>query len=179
MPWSQWTLTVRRYFGELKQTAIRLLQHVKTNAEDAIITDNTTMTGAETTFNTAVLCACTDLQEESTASRPTSSQRLRVRGMETAVQEIWTASSREIPWNAPSPLVFDEISRAKAVGPSVEKQKKGLRGSRATRCLTGSQQDRRRWIVLRKGRVSPSKTGVCGVWKRETHRPGAVGQQRR
>ena len=49
--------------------------------------------------------------------------------METAVQEIWTASSGEIVWNAPSPLVVDEISRAKAVGPSVEKQKKGLRGT--------------------------------------------------
>ena len=80
----------------------------------------------ETTFNTAVLCACTDLKEESTASGPTSSQRLWVRGMETAVQEIWTASSGEISWNAPSPVVVDEISRAKAVGPSVEKQEKGL-----------------------------------------------------
>ena len=83
----------------------------------------------DTTFNTAVLCACTDLQEESAASGSTSSQRLRVRGMETAVQEIWTASSGETPWNAPSPLVVDELSRATAVGPSVEKQKKGLRGT--------------------------------------------------
>ena len=58
----------------------------------------------ETTFNTAVLCACTDLQEESAASGSTSSQWLRVRGMETAVQEIWTASSGEIPWNAPIPF---------------------------------------------------------------------------
>ena len=77
-----------------------------------------------TTFNTAVLCACTDLQEESAASGPTNSQC-----METAVQEIWIASSREIPWNAPSPLVVDEISRVEAVGPSVEKQTKGLQGT--------------------------------------------------
>ena len=47
MPWSQWSLTVRRYFGELNQTATRLLQRVETNVEDSIITDNTTMTGAE------------------------------------------------------------------------------------------------------------------------------------
>ena len=47
MPWSQWSLTVRRYFGEFNQTATRLLQRVETNAEDPIITDNTTMTGAE------------------------------------------------------------------------------------------------------------------------------------
>ena len=40
------------------------------------------------------------------------------------MQEIWTASSGEIPWNVPNPLVVDEISRVKAVGPSVEKQRK-------------------------------------------------------
>ena len=40
------------------------------------------------------------------------------------MQEIWTASCGEIPWNAPSPLVVDEISRVEAVGPSVEKQRK-------------------------------------------------------
>ena len=57
------------------------------------------------------------MKEEGTASGPTSSQRLRARGMETAVQEMWAASSGEIPWNAPSPLVVDEISRAKAIGP--------------------------------------------------------------
>ena len=130
MPWSEWSPTVRSYFGELTQTATRLLQRVETNLKDPIITDNTTMTGAERRlFSTAVLRACTDLQEESTASGPTSSQRLRVRGMETAVQEIWTASSGEIPWNAPSSLVVDEIFRVEAVGPSVEKQKKGLRGT--------------------------------------------------
>ena len=77
MPWSQWSLTDRSYSGgELKQTASRLLQRVETNVEDPIIADNTTMT--DTTFNTAVLCACADLQEESAASGSTSSQRLRV-----------------------------------------------------------------------------------------------------
>ena len=45
------------------------------------------------------------------------------------MQEIWTASSGEIPWNAPSPLVVDEVSRVEAVGPSVEKQRKGLQGT--------------------------------------------------
>ena len=37
------------------------------------------------------------------------------------MQEIWTASSSEIPWNAPSPLVVDEIGRVEAVGSSVGK----------------------------------------------------------
>ena len=39
--------------------------------------------------------------------------------METPVQKVWTASSGEMPWNAPGHLVVDEISRAEAVGPSV------------------------------------------------------------
>ena len=86
------------------------------------------------------------MQEEITASVPTSSEKLRVRGMETAVQEIRTASSSEIPWNDPSPLVVDEISRAKAVGPSVEKQKKGLRGTVGRRGVS----------------LAVTKTGVCG-----------------
>ena len=124
MSWSQWSLTVRSYFGEFDQTATRLLQRVQTDVEDSIITDNTTTSG-ETTHNTAVLCACSDLQEESTASGSTSSQRLPVRDMETAVQKIWSATSGEIPWNAPSPLVVDEISRVEAVGPSAEKQRSG------------------------------------------------------
>ena len=40
MPWSQWSLTVLSYFGELNQTATRFLQRVEI-AEDPIITDNT------------------------------------------------------------------------------------------------------------------------------------------
>ena len=47
MPWSQWSLTVGRYFGEFNQKATRLLQRVETNAEDPIVADITTMTGAE------------------------------------------------------------------------------------------------------------------------------------
>ena len=42
MPWSQWSITVRSYFGEFNQTATRLLQRVETNVEDPIIVDNTT-----------------------------------------------------------------------------------------------------------------------------------------
>ena len=63
---------------------------------------NTTMTRAERLSIQLYCMLATDLQEENTASGPTSSQRSRVRSMETAVQEIWTASSGEIPWNAPS-----------------------------------------------------------------------------
>ena len=60
------------------------------------------------------------------------------------MQEIWTPSSGEIPWNDPSPLVVDEISRAKAVGPSVANRRKV--------CTVG-----RRGVSL-----AVIKTGVCG-----------------
>ena len=130
MLWSQWSLTVRSNFGEINQTANWLPQrHGNKRGRSDHHRQHDDDKSGETTFNTAVLCASTDLQEESTASGPSSSQKLRVRGTETAVQEIWTASSGEIPWNAPSPLVVDEVSRAQAVGPSVEKQKKGLQGT--------------------------------------------------
>ena len=57
MPWSQWSVTVRSYFGELNQTATRLLQRVETNVEDPIIAENTTMTGAESDFlNSCTVC---------------------------------------------------------------------------------------------------------------------------
>ena len=53
MPWSQWSLTVRSYFGEFNQTATRLLQLVETNVEDP---DNTTMTGAERRLSIQLYC---------------------------------------------------------------------------------------------------------------------------
>ena len=56
MPWSQWSLTVRRYFGEINQTATSLLQRVETNAEDPIITDTTTMTRAERRLSIQLYC---------------------------------------------------------------------------------------------------------------------------
>ena len=62
MPWSQWSLTVRRYFGEFNQMATRLLQRVETNAQDPIITDNTTMTGAERRPSIQLYCEVTGLR---------------------------------------------------------------------------------------------------------------------
>ena len=56
MPWSQWSLTVRSYFGEFNQTATRLLQRVETNVEDPIIADNTTMTRAEIRLSIQLYC---------------------------------------------------------------------------------------------------------------------------
>ena len=122
-------------------------------------------------LNAAVLYACIDLQEESAASGPTSSQRSRVRGVETALQEIRTASSSEVQWSAPSPLVADEISRAEAVGPSVEKQRKrSARNSLATRCPTGGQQGRRRGTVLARRHPSFFEQDRR-VWCLETRAP--------
>ena len=75
MPWSQWSLTVRSYFEEFDPVAAAggnkrgRSDHRRQHDDDR---------SGERTFNTAVLCACTDLQEESAASGPTSSKRLRV-----------------------------------------------------------------------------------------------------
>ena len=56
MPWFQWSLSVRRYFGEFNQTATRLLLRVEANVEDPIIADNTTMTGAERRLSIRLYC---------------------------------------------------------------------------------------------------------------------------
>ena len=86
MPWSQWSLIVRRYFWRVQPDGhlVAAAGGNKCGRSDHRRQHDDDRSG-ETTFNTAVLCACTDLQEESAASGPTSSQRLRVRGMETAV----------------------------------------------------------------------------------------------
>ena len=42
----------------------------------------------EVVLGTGVLCACSDLQGQSAAGGPTSSQRLRVRGMEQLYEEF-------------------------------------------------------------------------------------------
>ena len=130
MPWSRWSLTVRRYFGELNQTATRLLQRVETDVEDPIITDHTTMTGAERRLSEQLYCV---LALTCWKRAPQVVQQVpRGYGFEAwrhLCRKFCTASSGEVLWNAPSPLVVDEISRAKAVGPLVEKQKKGPRGT--------------------------------------------------
>ena len=56
VPWSQWSLTVRSYFGEFNQTVTQLLQRVETNVEDPIVADNTTMTGAARRLSIQLYC---------------------------------------------------------------------------------------------------------------------------
>ena len=80
-----------------------MLQHMETSVDDPIITDNTVMTSGAAILGTGVLCACSDLQEQSAAGGPTSSQRFRVRGMETAVQGVRATSSGKL-----SPAKSDE-----------------------------------------------------------------------
>ena len=51
VPWSQWSLTIRSYFGKLNRTTAWKLQQVETRVEDPIITDSTPMTRAEKPFS--------------------------------------------------------------------------------------------------------------------------------
>ena len=82
MPWSQWSLTVRKYFGEFNQTATPLLQRVETNAEDPIITDNTTMTRAETRLSTQLYCVLA------------LTRKKRALQVVQQVPRVWKSSSR-------------------------------------------------------------------------------------
>ena len=51
VPWSQWSLTIRSYFGKFDRTTAWMLQLVGTSVDDPIITDNTVMTRAEKRFS--------------------------------------------------------------------------------------------------------------------------------
>ena len=44
VPWSQWSLTIRSYFGKFNGTTAWMLQQVETSVDDPIITDRTAMT---------------------------------------------------------------------------------------------------------------------------------------
>ena len=79
MPWSQWSITVRSYFGEFNQTATRLRQRVEKNVEDPIIADNTTMLGEERRHSIQLYWVL------ALTCRKRALQVVRVRGMETAV----------------------------------------------------------------------------------------------
>ena len=53
VPLSQWSLTVRSYFGKFNRT---MLQQVETSVDDPIITDNTVMTRAEKRRSAQAYC---------------------------------------------------------------------------------------------------------------------------
>ena len=56
MPWSQWSLTIRSYFGTFNRTTAWMLQQAETHVEDPIITDSTAMTRAEKRFSAQAYC---------------------------------------------------------------------------------------------------------------------------
>ena len=74
--------------------------------------------------------AGSDLQRAGVAGGPTSPRRVRVRGVETAVQRVSAPSSVTIPRNAPSPLVANENGRSGADNLSMGEQSEGLRGTK-------------------------------------------------
>ena len=136
----------------------------KTNLEDPIITDNTTMTGAERRLSIQLYCVLA-LTCRKRALQVWSNKFARGYGF-----EAWRQLCRKfephppvrILWNAPSPLVVDEISRAKAVGPSVEKQKSDWQSARLT---SSSEQDRRCAVS---GTTKPTGPGAVGQKKKVT-----------
>ena len=98
VPWSQWSLTIRSYFGKFNRTTTWMLQQVETSVDDPNITDKYgDDKSGEAVLGTGVLCACSDLLEQSAAGGPTSSQRFRVRGMEAGVRGVRATSSSKGP----------------------------------------------------------------------------------
>ena len=93
VPWSQWSLTIQSYFGKFNRTTAWMLQQLETSVDDPI---------------------CSDLQGQSAAGGPTSSQKFRVRGMETAVRGVRATSPGKVARNVPSPLVASgQMSRCR------------------------------------------------------------------
>ena len=142
---------------------------MEVNLEDPIIADNTKMTGAERRLSEQLYCVLALTCRKRALQIVQQVPRGYVfEAWRQQCQKFETASSGEIEWNAPGPLVVDEISRAEAVGPWKNRGKvcEDQSGDEVPDrpCSSGNS------------RVFPSKIGVCGVWKREPHRPGAVGR---
>ena len=110
VPWSQWTLTIRSYFGKFNRTTAWMLQQVETSVDDPIIPDSTAMTRTERRFSAqaysvlVLTCRGKALQVVQRVPRG-----FRVRGMETAVRGVRATSSSKVPRNVPRPLVASKV----------------------------------------------------------------------
>ena len=56
VPWSQWSLRIRSYFGKFNRTTTWMPQQVETSVDEPIITDNAVMTRAEKRFSAQAYC---------------------------------------------------------------------------------------------------------------------------
>ena len=174
MPWSQWSLTVRSYFGRGQPDGdpVAAAGGNKRGRSDHRRQHDDDRSG-ETTFNTAVLWTC------------------RKRALQVVQQvprgygfEAWRQLCRKF---GPHPPVRSRgmlqalLSLTKSAEPRQlvrrwrNRRKVCVRGVR----LAVSKTDDEGSCSSGNGRVSPSKTGVCGVWRHEPHRPGAVGQKKK
>ena len=130
----------------------------KTNVEDPIIGDNTTMTGAERRLFQY-------------------SWRLRVRGMDTAVQEVWAGILRR------DPVECSKLSCRRRNRPSLVRQWRN-RGNVCEEQSGNEGSDRQSARPTTRDRAGQetakflrARQGVCDVWRHEHHRPGVGGQQ--
>ena len=179
MPWSQWSLSLRSYFGEFNQTATRLLQRVETNVEDPIIADNTTMTGAERRVSIQLYCVleltCRKRALQLVQQVPRGYGFEARRRLCRKLGQHPPARSRgmlQAPLSSTKSAELKRLVRQwRNRGNVCEEQSGNEESERAV-----SKTDDEGSCSSGNGRVPPSKTGVCDVWKREPHRPGAVGQ---
>ena len=131
-----------------RQTATRLLQRVEVNLEDPIIADNTKMTGAERRLSEQLYCVL--------------ALTCRKRALQIVQQvprgyvfEAWRQQCQKFEPHPPvrssgmlQVLLLSTKSAELKRLVRGKTEERSARTSRATRCLTGSQQDRRRGIVL-------------------------------
>ena len=89
MPCSKWSFVFRSYLEAFDPTATRLQRQVESNVEDPVLVDNTSMTEAERRVSVPLPhMLAFDLQRKGAAGGQTNLRRVRVRGVETAVQRV-------------------------------------------------------------------------------------------
>ena len=174
MPWSQWSLTIRNYFGKFNRTAALMLQQVETSVDDPIISDNTVMTRAEKRFSAkaycvlVLTCRCKALQVVQRVPRGFGF-------------EAWKQLYEE--FEPRPPLKSQEMCQAFLSSTKSDESVQMVRqqGNGLEVCegqlgdeVSVPQPERPAAWDLPPGsdRVPPSKRDVQDVWKHGSHRPG-------
>ena len=170
MPWSQWSLAIRSYFGKFNRTTA-WMQQVETSVEDPIITDNTVTKGAEKLSSAQAYCVLV----------------LTCRGKALqVVQRVPTGFGFEA-WKQlcgefePRPRAMCQalLSPAKS-DESVQMVCQQENGLKVCKEQTGDEVSDLQpgrpmaWDLPGSDRVPPSKPDVQDVWKHGSHRPGIV-----
>ena len=167
VPWSQWRLTIRSYFGKFNRTTAWMLQQVETSVDDPIITDNTVMTRSEKRFSAQACCVLV-LTCKGKALQVV--QRVP-RGFGF---EAWTQLYEEFEPRPPEKS--QEMCRALLSPAKSDESLQMVRQQDSGLKICEEQPKTMAFAPLPPGsdRVPQSKSDVQDVWKHGSHRPGVV-----